>query len=592
MILLLASLAQAQDVVGGDVPTLNSQLFRPSLDSTRTLWVDESLRARNAYTSGRAVLHYMNDPLVYLEDDGTRHELVSGVWQLDLMVGHTRGPLRLGLDLPVYLRSMGEAGGETGLGDVGLDARVTALDRTQRPVGLAVTGRLGLPTSTVSSALGAGRLSYEVGLVVDKTLVDDKLLLAANVGQRGQPGVQLENLTWDDQLYARLGAGYSVTERSGLSLEFASHSTWTDLGTEAARPIEGLLGGWRGFGSEGQWVLRGGLGTGLNGGVGAPKYRLVMGLGYEPSRNPDRDEDGILDADDDCPTEAEDFDGVLDADGCPEPTVVTFLAVTEDGKRIRRAEWSLSGVDGKNGDTVELYGGPHPFAVAAQGFDGEAGQVQVEDVLEQTIEIELVALPGSVVVRAVDPDGQPLDAVFRVKSTGDSELPMGESVELPPGAYELIVTAPGYRPVGRKVRIESEAEALVEVELVPSKAEVTQERIEIRESVYFETGKDVIKTESYGLLDDVAAIVVAHPELTSIRIEGHTDSRGGSADNLDLSQRRADSVKRYLMEQGVEADRLEAVGYGEERPLDARNTPSAWAKNRRVDFFVAGRSDE
>ena len=127
--------------------------------------------------------------------------------------------------------------------------------------------------------------------------------------------------------------------------------------------------------------------------------------------------------------------------------------------------------------------------------------------------------------------------------------------------------------------------------LETSRVQVTREKIDISESIYFESGKALIKPESFGLLDEIASVIVDHPELTKIRIEGHTDSRGSASANKALSERRAAAVRDYLVDKGVEAERLESEGFGEERPLDAANTAEAHEKNRRVDFFVAERED-
>ena len=136
-----------------------------------------------------------------------------------------------------------------------------------------------------------------------------------------------------------------------------------------------------------------------------------------------------------------------------------------------------------------------------------------------------------------------------------------------------------------------DGEATLVLTLLPSKVELKAERIDIKDSVYFETAKAVIKEESFELLNEVAQILIDHPELLLIRIEGHTDSRGNNAYNKDLSQRRADSVRTYLIEKGVAEDRLQSVGYGEEKPLVKEENAAAWEKNRRVDFFVEKRSD-
>ncbi len=77
------------------------------------------------------------------------------------------------------------------------------------------------------------------------------------------------------------------------------------------------------------------------------------------------------------------------------------------------------------------------------------------------------------------------------------------------------------------------------------------------------------------------------PDLT-LRIDGHADERGSDEYNLALSKRRAAEAKRFLVQQGVEAGRLEVEGYGEEQPLDPANNEAAWALNRRAGFQVTG----
>jgi outer membrane protein OmpA-like peptidoglycan-associated protein len=120
---------------------------------------------------------------------------------------------------------------------------------------------------------------------------------------------------------------------------------------------------------------------------------------------------------------------------------------------------------------------------------------------------------------------------------------------------------------------------------------LTRERIEIEDSVYFETARAAIKPESYPLLDQIAALLMEHPEIRRVRIEGHTDSRGDDAYNLRLSQDRASAVRVYLVSKGVAVKRLSAIGYGETKPLDPRETEEAWSQNRRVDFWIEDRED-
>ena len=122
--------------------------------------------------------------------------------------------------------------------------------------------------------------------------------------------------------------------------------------------------------------------------------------------------------------------------------------------------------------------------------------------------------------------------------------------------------------------------------LVPAKVAVMTERIAIDETVYFNSNMSTIREVSFDLLNEVADTLITNPDITRIRIEGHTDSRGSASYNKHLSQGRADAVRAYLVERGVEAERLDAVGYGEERPIDLSGSAAAHEKNRRVDFFI------
>jgi outer membrane protein OmpA-like peptidoglycan-associated protein len=103
--------------------------------------------------------------------------------------------------------------------------------------------------------------------------------------------------------------------------------------------------------------------------------------------------------------------------------------------------------------------------------------------------------------------------------------------------------------------------------------------------IYFDVNKDVVKPESYGTLNDIAKILNEVPDV-KVKIVGHTDSDGQDAANLDLSQRRAASVKVELAKTfGVNADRLVTDGMGESQPVAPNDTPSNKALNRRVEFI-------
>ncbi len=102
--------------------------------------------------------------------------------------------------------------------------------------------------------------------------------------------------------------------------------------------------------------------------------------------------------------------------------------------------------------------------------------------------------------------------------------------------------------------------------------------------IYFDVNKDVVKPESYGTLKEIATILNEVPDV-KVKITGHTDADGQDAANLDLSKRRAASVKAELAKNfGVNADRLETDGMGESQPVAPNDTPVNKALNRRVEF--------
>jgi OOP family OmpA-OmpF porin len=103
--------------------------------------------------------------------------------------------------------------------------------------------------------------------------------------------------------------------------------------------------------------------------------------------------------------------------------------------------------------------------------------------------------------------------------------------------------------------------------------------------VGFETASATLTPGSLPVLKGVADDLKLHP-LVQVELQGHTDNRGGDAYNMDLSQRRAESVRDYLVSQGVNAARLTAKGYGETQPVADNNTAQGRAQNRRVVMKV------
>ena len=99
--------------------------------------------------------------------------------------------------------------------------------------------------------------------------------------------------------------------------------------------------------------------------------------------------------------------------------------------------------------------------------------------------------------------------------------------------------------------------------------------VELREKVQFNTGKATLKPESNPLLDEIANVLKAHPEVTGVVIEGHTDLVRQRVVQRTASQERADSVMKALVDRGVEKTRLSAKGFGPSRPIASNDTPGS-----------------
>ncbi|NJK98289.1 MAG: OmpA family protein [Bacteroidales bacterium] len=103
--------------------------------------------------------------------------------------------------------------------------------------------------------------------------------------------------------------------------------------------------------------------------------------------------------------------------------------------------------------------------------------------------------------------------------------------------------------------------------------------------IYFDVNSDKVKPESYGALNDIAKVLNENPTV-KVKIVGHTDADGDDAKNLDLSKRRAASVKTELSKTfGVKTENLETDGKGESQPLAPNDVAANKAKNRRVEFI-------
>jgi OOP family OmpA-OmpF porin len=242
----------------------------------------------------------------------------------------------------------------------------------------------------------------------------------------------------------------------------------------------------------------------------------------------DVDHDGVADNLDKCPDDPEDKDGFEDQDGCPDPDN------DQDGV-LDRQDKCPSAAEDKD-EFEDQDGCPDPD-------NDRDGLLDAEDKCpEEAGPMENQGCP--------DRDRDADTVVDRLDRCPDAPGPV-ENQGCP--QYKLIT--------------------------------VTKEKIELKEKVHFQTAKAVIQRNSYGLLNEIADVLKKRPEI-QIRIEGHTDSRAKRKYNLRLSQSRATAVKRYLVGRGIAATRMEAVGYGPDRPIGDNRSAVGRENNRRVEFVI------
>lgn len=280
----------------------------------------------------------------------------------------------------------------------------------------------------------------------------------------------------------------------------------------------------------------------------------------------DRDGDGIMDDVDKCPDEPEDVDTFQDEDGCPDPD--------NDGDTV---------LDVNDRCPMEP-GDPANQGCPVVDRDGDG----IPDAKDQCPDVP-EDFDGN-----QDEDGCPEEE--NVDTDGDGILDNVDACPLQPGPasnngcplsdrdgdgvtddIDECPDVPGAPPRGcpRQVLVVK-----------------TDKAIEIRKQILFETNKAKIKGNiSFEILDQVAAVLKSNPEIKVV-IEGHTDSVGSAAYNLKLSDARANSVRDALVERGTDGGRLEAIGYGESRPISSNKTARGRAANRRVEFNIVQQGDK
>lgn len=115
---------------------------------------------------------------------------------------------------------------------------------------------------------------------------------------------------------------------------------------------------------------------------------------------------------------------------------------------------------------------------------------------------------------------------------------------------------------------------------------IVEKQIVISDTIRFKLDSAELLPESLPILQGIVALLKMYPQVKWVQVEGHTDARGTPKHNQQLSEARARSVKEYLVGQGIEANRLSSVGYGDRYPVAFGNDEKAWSVNRRVEFLI------
>ena len=246
----------------------------------------------------------------------------------------------------------------------------------------------------------------------------------------------------------------------------------------------------------------------------------------------DNDHDGVPDLQDKCPDLAEDVDGFQDTDGCPD------LDNDQDGI-----------VDTNDKCPNE-----------PEDFDGEQDTDGCPDLVKDSDNDGLPDNLDRCPLQAEDIDGyQDDDGCPDLDNDLDGIPDLNDKCPNQPETFNGIEDDDG----------------------CPDAKEIGKQFV--LRGINFESGSAALTPDSHPVLDQVVASLNSYPEV-KLEIRGHTDSQGPAKFNLELSQKRAESVRQYLIKGGIDPSRVTAVGIGEEEPMTTNATPEGRATNRRIEF--------
>lgn len=286
---------------------------------------------------------------------------------------------------------------------------------------------------------------------------------------------------------------------------------------------------------------------------------------------PDTDGDGIKDTDDECPTEA----GLKEFNGCPDKDS-DGIKDSEDACPEVAGIAEFNGCPDTDGDGIMDSEDLCPEVPGPKENDG-CPDTDGDGIFDYLDECPTEPGPG-------DNRGCPYP-----DTDGDGILDKDDLCPNNPGPVENqgcpYTDTDGDSVLDKDDRCPNVV-GVPENQGCPVIEEEEQEIINTAfENLEFESGKDIIRNSSFPSLVELAALLVKKPDW-KLKIAGHTDNVGSERNNLVLSKKRAEAVKKFLMDNGVAADRLTVEYYGETQPLESNDTKEGRQKNRRVEMTI------
>ena len=437
-----------------------------------------------------------------------------------------------------------------------------------------------------------------------------------NLGAALQQEVALPGAVWGSHWVYGVGLRAEPAGPTWVTAELYGNAPvqfWS--GPPSVYPLEVLLSG--GAVATRFVSIGAGVGTGITRGLGSPSFRLIAMLDVRPRVERDQDEDGIPDMRDLCRRVPEDRDGYRDRDGCPdkdndsdgfvdsadscptEPETVNGFQDL-DGCPDRSTALEIEIVDQEGLEQVDVrVGASRPVTVfagetlrrrlqldsvevevAAPGFVSSVAVVELPGTpIRHVVRLEPIRV-GVVQLEVVDVEGRPLDAQVRVGDDGVARS-SAQPVRHPAGVVTLRVSAPRHLPRTLEVAVPPDQTVALRVVLRPTTVREDAGTLRLSASIRFDKDAAELDEAGRGLVEALAEWLVAHPEVALLRVEGHADPSGGSRYNYELSLRRAQAVMSVLVAEGIDQERLQAIGSGEVRGLE-----SAQELDRRVEFVV------